>query len=117
MTVGRFLLVLLAITYLVIATMTWRRAAWVFADKARYDPEQGFTSFEIVWGIAIGAVFAAIWPVTVAVWLVTTRGIAFLGNRFLLPPSHVRRERDAQEAAEQERRIAELEQLIESADR
>jgi hypothetical protein len=117
MTLERILLAPVFAAYLVIATMVWRRAAWVFADRARIDPEGRLTSFEIVWGILVGAAFASIWPLTLGMWLTTTRGIPYLGRRFLLPPPDVRREREAMDAADQERRIAELERLIETSDR
>jgi hypothetical protein len=112
-TVGWLLRALVLAAYLAIAAMTWRRTAWWVADKARYDPQEPFTTFEIVWGLSIGAVLAALWPLTIAIWLVATRGIPYLGTRFLLPPSHVRREQVTKEAADQERRIAELERQVE----
>jgi hypothetical protein len=104
--------VLVLAAYLVIAALVWRRTAWWVADKARFDPHEAFTPFEIVWGLLIGAVFAAAWPLTVAIWLVTTRGIEYVGRRFLLAPPQVRREELAKEAADQERRIAELERQV-----
>lgn len=114
--VGWLLWALVLVAYLVIAMMTWRRAAWVFADKARFYPEERFTPFEVTWGLLIGAMFAITWPVTVAIWLTLTRGIPYLGDRFLLPPPHVKREQYAKDAAKQERRIAELERQIGSGD-
>jgi hypothetical protein len=93
--------------------MTWRRAAWVFADKTRFEPQAPFTRFEIVWGLLIGAVFASIWPITLAIYAIHTRGIALLGSRFLLPPGHVRLEQEALRAEEYERRITELERQTE----
>jgi hypothetical protein len=114
MTVGWVLGALLTAAYAAVAIIVWRRTAWWFADKARYDPREPFTSFEIVWGLATGAVFAAVWPLTVAIWLVAAHGIAYLGRRFLLPPPHLRQELLAEEAAERERRIAELERQIET---
>jgi hypothetical protein len=99
--------------YLVIAALVWRRTAWWFADKARFEPDERFTTFEIVWGLLAGAVLAAVWPLTVAIWLVATRGIPYLGERFLLAPAHVRRGELERQASEQERRIAELERQVE----
>ena len=110
--VGWLLWALVLAAYLVIAMMTWRRAAWVFADKARFYPEERFTSFEVAWGLLVGAVFAIAWPLTLAIWLALMRGIPYLGSRFLLPPPHVKREQYAKDAAKQERRIAELERQI-----
>ncbi len=100
---------LLLAGYVVIATKTWRRAAWVYADKARFDSHERFTTFEIIWGLLVGAVFASIWPITLAVYAVKTQGLPLLGNRFLLPPTQIRLERQAQQAEQQEQRIAELE--------
>ena len=60
--------------------------------------------------------FAIVWPLTLAIWLMLTRGIPYLGNRFLLPPPHVRREQYAKDAAKHEHRIAELERQIETGD-
>jgi hypothetical protein len=100
---------LLLAGYVVVATMTWRRAAWVFADKSRFEPETPFTRFEIVWGLLVGAIFASVWPITLAVYAIHTRGIALLGSRFLLPPEHVRLEQETRRAEEHESRIAELE--------
>lgn len=99
--------------YVVIATMTWRRAAWAFADKERLDSRERFTSFEIIWGLVAGAVFASVWPITLAIYATRTRGIPLLGSRFLLPPAHIRLEQQAQRTEEQERRIAELERQTE----
>jgi hypothetical protein len=104
---------LVAAAYLVIAVLTWRRAAWFFADKARYEPEERFSSFEIIWGLVVGAAFAAVWPLTLAVWFSATRGIPYVGSRFLLPPDHIRHEQRATESAQQEHRIAELERQVE----
>jgi hypothetical protein len=104
---------LLLAGYLVVATMTWRRAAWVFADKSRFEPQAPFTRFEIVWGLVAGAVFASVWPITLAVYAIHTRGIGFLGSRFLLPPEHVRLEQATRRAEEHECRIAELERRTE----
>ena len=104
--------VLLA-AYLAVALIVWRRTAWVFADKARFDPQERSRlsrSSGVCW---FGALFAAVWPLTVGAWLVHTRGIPYLGTRFLLPPGNVRHELDARETAEQERRIAELERQVE----
>jgi hypothetical protein len=100
---------LLLVGYLVVATMTWRRAAWVFADKARFEPEVPFTRFEIVWGLLVGGLFATVWPITLAMYAINTRGLALLGNLFLLPPERVRIEQEARRAEEHERWIAELE--------
>jgi hypothetical protein len=111
--VGWLAWALVWIGYLALAALVWRRTAWWFADKARYDPREPFTPFEILWGLAVGAVFAVVWPLTVAIWLVSTRGIYYVGTRFLLPPPHVRRERLTEEAADQQRRIAELERQVE----
>lgn len=105
------------VAYLVIAATTWRRAAWVFADKARFEPQERFTSFEVIWGLLIGALFAIVWPLTVSIWLTATRGIPYLGTRFLLPPPHIRHEQRSKDSAEQERRIAELERQLEDGDR
>ncbi len=104
---------LLLAGYLVVATMTWRRAAWVFADKSRFEPETPFTRFEIVWGLLVGAVVASVWPITLAIYAIHTRGIALLGSRFLLPPEHVRLEQETRRAEEHESRIAELERQTE----
>src|SRR5450631_3906594 len=99
--------------YVVIATMTWRRAAWAFADKERLDPQERFTTFEIIWGLVAGAVFASVWPLTLVIYAVRTRGIPLLGSHFLLPPSHIRLEQQAGRTEERERRIAELERQTE----
>ena len=99
--------------YVVIATMTWRRAAWAFADKERFDSQERFTTFEIIWGLVVGAAFASVWPITLAIYAIRTRGIPFLGRRFLLPPTQIRLEQQARQAEEQERRIAELERQTE----
>ena len=104
---------LLLTGYLVVATMTWRRAAWVFADRSRFEPHTAFTRFEIVWGLLAGAVFASIWPITLTVYAIHTRGITLLGTRFLVPPEHVRLEEETQRAEEYGRRIAELERQTE----
>jgi hypothetical protein len=104
---------LVAIAYLVIGALVWRLTAWWFADKARYDSREPFTPFEIVWGLVIGAVFAIVWPLTLVIWLASTRGVQYVGAHFLLPPRHVRREQLANDVAEQERRIAELERQVE----
>jgi hypothetical protein len=102
-------LVVVLAGYVVIATMTWRRAAWVFADKARFESQETFTNFEIVWGLFAGAVVASVWPVTLAIYATRTRGLPFVGRRFLLPPVYIRLEQKAQQVEEQQRRIAELE--------
>lgn len=103
------LLVVVLAGYVVVATMTWRRTAWVFADKTRLDPRQPFSNFEIVCGLVAGGLVASVWPVTLTVYAVHTLGLPYLGRRFLLPPLPVRLEQQAREAAEQERRIEELE--------
>jgi hypothetical protein len=105
--------VLLPAGYVVIATMTWRRAAWVFADKERLDPQGRFTTFEIIWGLVLGAAFAILWPVTLAIYVIRTHGVPLVGNRFFLPPPHVRREQEARQTEERQRRIAELERETE----
>jgi hypothetical protein len=107
--VSSALLVLAAAGYLLAALVTWRRAAWFFADKARYEGDKPFTNFEIIFGLLVGAVFATIWPVSVGVYLLRSHGVPAVGRSFLLPPSHVRRELEADERAAQQRRIAELE--------
>jgi hypothetical protein len=99
--------------YVVIATMTWRRAAWVFADRERLDSQERFTTFEILWGLVLGAAFASLWPVTLAIYVIRTHGIPLVGSRFLLPPTHVRREEEARQTEERQRRIAELERETE----
>lgn len=103
------LLVLAAAGYLLAAVFTWRRAAWFFADKARYESEKPFTNFEIIFGLLTGAVFATIWPLSVGVYLLRNHAVPAVGRSFLLPPPHARRELEAGELAAQQRRIAELE--------
>ncbi len=73
----------------------------------------GAVQFEIVWGLLLGVGFASVWPITLAIYAIHTRGIAVLGSRFLLPPEHVRLEQEARRAEEHERRIAELERQTE----
>jgi hypothetical protein len=103
------LLALVAAGYLLAALVTWRRAAWFFADKARYEAEKPFTNFEIIFGLLVGAVFATIWPLSVGIYILRSHAVPAVGRSFLLPPPHVRREFEADERAAQGRRIAELE--------
>jgi hypothetical protein len=105
--------VLLLAGYVVIATITWRRAAWAFADRERFNSREQFTTFEIIWGLVVGAAFASVWPLTLAFYALRTHGIPLLGRRFLLPPAHIRLEQQAERIEEQERRIAELERQTE----
>ncbi len=102
-----------AACYLVIATMIWRRAAWAFADKERLDPLQRFTSFEIIWGLLAGALFASVWPLTLSFYAIRRHGIPLLGSHFLLPPTEIRLEQQARRSEERARRIAELERQAE----
>lgn len=103
------LFALAAAGYLLAALVVWRRAAWFFADKARYESDKPFTNFEILFGLLVGAVFATIWPLSVAVYLLRNHAVPAVGRSFLLPPPHVRRAREADVLAARQRRIAELE--------